>query len=275
MRKLCVFVVVTCVVTAFGAAMTAGTAMAASPPPNDTISGASVVSSLPSSDTLDTTAATTDADDAQLNASNPQCTNPFGPTLNKSVWYKFTAGTEGALGVDAGASSYSVGIGIATGTPGALTTVACGLSTAFTATVPGTTYYVNAFDLFGDTGGTLQITFEVPPPAPTMTVSATAGTVDRTGTATITFRYACTNATTLTDEAQLTQLVGRFSISGFGTNQDIAMCDGTPHTSLLAIPGNGKFAGGKASLQYDFSVCGPFQCVDSTLTQTLQLRHNG
>jgi hypothetical protein len=261
--------------TALGGAVTAGPAMAVSAPPNDTISGATVVSSLPSSDTVDTTAATSDADDAQLNASNPNCMNPFAPTLNKSVWYKFTAGTEGALGVDAGASSYSVGVGIAIGTPGALTTVACGLSTAATPTVPGTTYYINAFDLFGNSGGTLQITFEVPPPAPTLTVSATGAAADRTGTATITFRYSCSNATTVSSSASLTQMVGRFSITGFGSNQDVAICDGSPHTSLLAITGNGKFAGGKASLTYDFSVCGSFQCTDSSLTQTLQLRRNG
>lgn len=276
MRRIRLLTVFVGVSTVLGGMATAGTAAAATPPSNDTIGGATVVPGLPFSDTVNTTGATTDADDAQLNASNPACSNPVGLTLNNSVWYQFTAGTNGALGVDASASSYLVGVVIATGTPGALTALTCGFPTAVTPTVSGTTYWINAYDPFGG-GGTLNINFLVPPPPPTLTVTATGGTVDRSGAATITFVYTCTNATTVDGLISLTQTVGRFAISGFNFLFDVANCDGTPHTLLeTVVATNGKFSGGKAALIADIEVCGTLQCVSAPeLTPTLQLRKNG
>lgn len=277
MRRIRLLAVLVCVSTVLGGIATAGPAAASAPPSNDTITGARVVPSLPFSNTVDTTGATTGPADAQLNASNPACTNPFSPTLNKTVWYKFTAGSAGGLGVDASASNYTVGVGIATGTPGALTVVACGLGTAVTPTVSGTTYWINASDLFANTGGTLHIKFLVPPPPPTLNVTATGGTVDRSGAATITFAYTCTNATTGDGFISLTQTVGRFSISGFGFFNDVANCDGSPHIwSATVVATNGKFSGGKAALDAGIEVCGALQCVSAPeLTVTIQLRRNG
>jgi Family of unknown function (DUF6299) len=277
MRRIRLLAVFVAVSTVLGGIATAGTAAASAPPSNDTITGATVVPSLPFSNTVDTTGATTGPADAQLNASNPNCTNPFSPTLNKTVWYKFTPGTNGALGVDARASNYQVGVIIATGTPGALTALTCGLGTAATSTVSGTTYWINASDLFANTGGTLHIKFLVPPPPPTLTVTATGGTVDRSGVATITFAYTCTHATTGDGFISLTQTVGRFSISGFGFFNDVATCDGTQHTwSTTVVATNGTFSGGKAALIADIEVCGPFQCTSAPeLTPTIQLRRNG
>ena len=144
-------------VTMGGFAATAG---AASPPPNDKIDGATVVSSLPFTDTVDTTAATTDATDAQANQS---C---GAPVTNNSVWYKFTAG-KGAtvLVVDTTGSDFSSGVLVATGTPGSLTTVACAPVSTKAAVSPGTTYYILAFDDSGS-GGTLHIAMHGPGPRP-------------------------------------------------------------------------------------------------------------
>ena len=254
----------------------AGPAAAAVAPANDFFTGAKLVPSLPFTHTVDTTGATTGPVDAQANASNPECTNPFGPTLNKTVWYKFTAGTRGALGVDASGSNYDVGILIATGTSSALTVLTCGLDLAGTPTVPGRTYYVNAFDLFGNTGGTLHIRFLVPPPPPTLTVSAAGATVDRSGAATITFAYTCTNGTFLDAFMELSQAFGRFTITGFELPFEFATCDGTQQTwSTTIFPENGKFSGGKATLLADIEVCGSFECtVAPLLTQTIQLRRS-
>ena len=277
MRRIRLLAVLACVSTALGGVATTGTAAASAPPSNDTITGATVVPSLPFSDTVDTTGATSGPADAQLNASNPNCTNPFQPTLNKTVWYKFTPGTNGRLGVNASASNYQVGVAIATGTPGALTALTCGISVATTPTVSGTTYWVNAFDLFANAGGTLHITFLVPPPPPTLTVTATGGTVDRSGVATVTFAYTCTHATAGDGFISLTQTVGRFSISGFGFFNDAATCDGTSHTwSATVFAQNGKFSGGKAALDAGIEVCGAVQCVSAPeLLATIQLRKNG
>ena len=155
-----VLAVLACVLVALGSGGFVGTASAATPPPNDVIGGATIVASLPFTGTLDTTAATTDADDAQANQS---CGAPF---TNNSVWYQFTAGPgDSLLAVDTTGSTFSSGVIIATGTLGALTTVACGPVTAQAAIASGTTYYVMAFDDSGS-GGTLHISMHGAAPAP-------------------------------------------------------------------------------------------------------------
>jgi hypothetical protein len=149
-----------CVVIALSVGGFVGTASAATPPPNDSINGATVIPSLPFVRTLDTTGATTDADDAQVNQS---C---GAPATNNSVWYKFTAAPgDKLLAVDTSGSTYSTGVIIATGTPGALTTHVCGPVTAQFAVVSGRTYYVLAFADFGS-GGTLHISMHGAAPAP-------------------------------------------------------------------------------------------------------------
>jgi hypothetical protein len=138
----------------------AGSAAAAGPPPNDTIGGAIVVPSLPFTDTMGTRAATTDADDAQVNAS---C---GAPLTNNSVWFTFTAGaSDTLLSVDTTGSTFSSGVIIATGTPGSLTTQACGPVSSHVVTSPGTTYYILVFDDTGS-GGRLQLAMHGPGPQP-------------------------------------------------------------------------------------------------------------
>src|SRR5215207_3139128 len=96
--------------------LTAAPALAA-PPSNDTYAGRTVVGSVPFTQTLDTTDATTDADDAELNA---QC---GAPVTDASVWYQFTAEADGAMVVDVSESSFSAGVIVATGSPGNWTVV--------------------------------------------------------------------------------------------------------------------------------------------------------
>ncbi|MDQ1385297.1 MAG: hypothetical protein QOG65_2676 [Actinomycetota bacterium] len=149
-----------CVVVALGLGGFVGTASAATPPSNDLIRGATVVSALPFLRTVDTTGATTDANDAQVNQT---C---GAPATNNSVWYKFTAGARDTmLAVDTTGSTYSTGVIIATGAPGALTTQACGPVSARVATVSGRTYYILAFADIGS-GGTLHISMHGPAPVP-------------------------------------------------------------------------------------------------------------
>ena len=124
------------------------------------IGGATVVSALPFVRTLDTTGATTDANDAQVNQT---C---GAPATNNSVWYKFTAGPgDTLLAVDTTGSTFSSGVIIATGAPGALTTQACGPVTAKAAVASGKTYFILAFDDTGS-GGTLHISIHGAGPAP-------------------------------------------------------------------------------------------------------------
>ena len=110
---------------------------------------------LPFKTTLDTTGATTDRNDSQVNAS---C---GAPSTSHSVWYKYTAGAKDTgLFFDAGASSFGAGVIVATAANGGLKTVACGPSSVSTAVTPGTTYYVLVFDADQETGGTLNLTID-------------------------------------------------------------------------------------------------------------------
>ena len=74
--------------TAVAAALTmvaiTGTPAHAAPPSNDVYGGAEVIAVVPFSTSLDTTEATTDADDAEMNAT---C---GAPAMDARVWFTFT-----------------------------------------------------------------------------------------------------------------------------------------------------------------------------------------
>jgi hypothetical protein len=162
----------------------AGAASAVTVPANDHIAHATVVSSLPFNQTLDTTRATTDSTDAAANAT---C---GAPQTNNSVWYKFTgAHTNGVFIVDTTGSTFSSGVLIATGTPGKLTTVACAPVSVGISTQANTAYWVMVFDDTGN-GGTLHLSMHGKGPVPANdTISHATGinklpfsqTVDTTG----------------------------------------------------------------------------------------------
>src|SRR5687767_8889813 len=115
----------------------AGHALAA-PPANDTFTGATLVS-VGFSEVLDTTEATTDSDDAQLN------TICGAPATDASVWYALE-GTDIGVIVDVSQSDYSAGVAVGVGTQGNLQLVTCGPGAVVFFAAAGETYYVLAFD---------------------------------------------------------------------------------------------------------------------------------
>jgi Neocarzinostatin family/Sushi repeat (SCR repeat) len=244
---------------------------AAAPPSNDTFAGATPAT-IGFTEELDTTEATTDADDAQLNAT---C---GAPATDASVWYAFTTAADTGVVVDVSQSSYSAGVLVGVGTPGNLTTVTCGPGTVTFFVAAGTTYYVLAIDdQFdgGGNGGTLRISFNPGPPPPTLdiTVDQFGGVDARTGVATITGTYTCTSADSISVFVGATQDFGRFTVSGSGAFFDGLTCDGTTRSwSADVFPQGGKFAGGKA-MTVTFAVsCGPLQCAFDFEERTVQLR---
>lgn len=86
------------------------------PPANDSYSNMHVIGTLPFSETVDTTAATT-----QFGEPAPFCS--YGTTA--SVWYRFTPGTDTLLVADTEGSDYAAVIGVWTDTKFGLTPVAC------------------------------------------------------------------------------------------------------------------------------------------------------
>ncbi len=247
----------------------AGPALAA-PPANDTFGGPTLAS-IGFSEQLDTTEATTDADDAQLNV------NCGAPATDASVWYALEGADIGVV-VDVSQSNYSAGVAVGVGTQGNLQLVTCGPGAVAFFAAAGETYYVLAFDdQFdgGGNGGSLSISFNEIPPPPTVDITVNRfGTVNaQTGVATISGTYTCTDGDFIDVFVNARQNVGRFAILGSGGFFDSGTCDGTSRTwSAEVFPQNGKFKGGKA-LTVTFGIsCGLFECGSGFVEQTVQLR---
>jgi hypothetical protein len=240
------------------------------PPSNDTFAGATPVV-VGYSEVLDTTEATTDSDDAQLNES---C---GAPATDASVWYALD-GSDTMVVVDVSQSGYPAGVLVGVGSQGNLQTVACGPGTVAFFAEAGTTYYVLAIDDQSDgggNGGLLSISFnEVQTPTVDITVNRFGVVNAHTGVATISGTYTCTNGDFIEVFGDARQNVGRlFTIVGSFDFFDSDTCDEAPHSwSADVFPQSGKFAGGKMmTVTFAFS-CGPFECAEGFVEQTVQLR---
>ncbi len=258
-------------VLALGGLGVSAPAALAAPPSNDTFAGATPVT-LGFSEVLDTTEATTDGDDAQLNAS---C---GAPATDASVWYAL-AGADTEVIVDVSQSNYSAGVLVGVGSQGNLLTVACGPGAVAFFAAAGTTYYVLAIDdQFdgGGNGGSLSISFNEAPPPPTVDITVNRfGTFNaHTGVAAISGTYTCTNGDFIEVFVDARQNVGRFfTILGSGGFFDFGTCDGASHAwAADVVPQTGKFAGGKATTVTVAFACGPFQCAEGFAEQTVVLR---
>jgi Family of unknown function (DUF6299) len=260
------------------AALVLGTVVAtaapafAAPPGNDTYAGRTVVESVPFTQTLETGEATTDSDDAQLNA---QC---GAPATDASVWYELTASAAGGMVVAVSDSSYTAGAIVATGGPGNWTLVNCAPGAVGWTAAAGVTYTILVFDdQFdgGGNGGTLRLTIGEAPPVPTIDV-----TLDpigqfhaRTGTATVSGTVTCAGVVDFAFlDIELRQNVGRVStVRGFGF-ADVT-CDGvTRQWTAEIFPDNGKFAGGKAAEATFAVACGAVECGVDFEQRTIMLR---
>ncbi len=269
MRVTVISLALALVLALAGLAMSAPGALAVAPG-NDTFPGATPVS-IGFSEVLDTTEATTDADDTQLNAT---C---GAPATDASVWYALP-GSDTTVAVDVSGSDYSAGIIVGVGSQGSLVTVACGPGAVPFFAAAGTTYYVLAIDDQldgGGNGGSLSISFSEAAPPPTVDITVNrVGTVNsRTGVATISGTFTCANADFVDVFGDARQNVGRFSIVGSFDSLNAGMCDGDAHTwSAEVFPQNGKFAGGKATTLSIAFACGAIDCASDVVEQTVMLR---
>jgi hypothetical protein len=249
----------------------------AAPPSNDDAAGATVVTTLPSTYSQDTTQATTSAAESAINSSF--C---GAPTLSNGVWYTYTATADTFVGVDVSTSSFSAGIFAQTGTGGTFVPQTCAPGQATVLVAAGETLQLL---LFGDglsaaTSGTLNVTIRpaVAPPDLLLTIDKTAS-VNKLGVAHFTGTTTCTSSDgsgqVLEVFGQVRQTVGRIFIDGFFDVGLSSPCDGAPHAWGADVAGqNGLFSGGKAA-----SVALGFACTDLCSTsyaeRTVQLRKNG
>lgn len=249
----------------------AGSPAVAAVPSNDQFTGAEVVGGVPFTTSLDTTEATTDADDDELNAT---C---GAPAMDASVWYSFTAAADEAYVADASASDYSAGVFVATGSPGSFEVLACGPGGAAWQATAGVTYVIVVIDDQSDgggNGGQLELTIDVapPPPALEVTVNPTASFDSKTGSALLSGTIMCgEEAASAFLEAQLTQRVGRILIRGWGGTE--VTCDGTTRPWTIEVIGdNGLFKGGKSATVTFAAACGLAFCSEYFDESTVQLK---
>ena len=242
----------------------------AAAPTNDTFDGRTTIPSLPYTATLDTTEATTDAADVEL---NEQCA---APATDASVWYAFTAPVDMAVLVDVSASSYTAGVLVATGEPGAFGPIeACGPGGVSFSAGSGTTYVVLVIADQGDGGGNggvleLRVSEAPPPPAVDVTVDSIGHFDSRTGSATLTGTLTCDDGAFAFLEISLSQSVGRFTVTGFGGAE--MACDGTAQSWTAEVIGStGKFKGGRAEAVVFASAC-DFDCGFDVEETTVRLR---
>lgn len=256
-------------VTAMATMVVLGAAPAsAEVPSHDTIAGAKEIT-VPFAEVVDTTEATTDAEDAAVN------TNCGAPATNGSVWYKFTAGDSPAYVVDVLQSDFTAGVIIATGTPGNLTLVNCGPDTVGFESTVGETYYLMAFSDNPDVvGGQLSISVEESGPAPKVSMTVNdSGKANKSGTATISGTYSCDGeADFMILQGQLQQeQANNTQVRGFFELTEL-QCGGTFDWSVEVTPESGKFLRGLAATTALTAGCNALGCNVYDTLEVVRLR---
>lgn len=247
----------------------AAPAFAAAPPSNDTIGGATAITAIPFSETVDTTEATTDDEDAAINA------NCGAPATNGSVWYAFE-GTAPAYLVDVSQSDFTAGVIVATGTPGNLTIVNCGPSSIGFEAGTGETYYIMAFsDDPAVVGGQLAISVTETEPVPkvSMTVDDIGLVNKKTGLAKIFGTYTCVGTTDLLVVQGRLQQEQNGGVQ-IGGNFDVAnlTCGGTFDWKAEIMPESGKFQRGQAATIALTAGCNALGCNIYETLEVVRLR---
>jgi hypothetical protein len=241
-----------------GAALALPGSAGAQAPPNDTFEQATVISSLPFSQTLDTTEATTDSTDAEALAA---CGGPSFPVA-ATVWYEYTAPVDQSVLILTGPvpPSYSTGVAVLTGSPGSLSAVTCFPSQAgsFSATA-GVTYHIGVADISGGSGGTLYLTVDTP--GVELTVDRFGRFDPKTGVATVTGTFTCPSGLTGQISGALFQPsaieITEKTVISATPNPIDAPCNGAAQQwSIAFTPFAGKFRGGPADVSVGISVFG-------------------
>ena len=250
----------------------AAPAVFAAVPANDTYAGRITVSDGYSA-TVDTTEATTDADDAAINAG---C--GFINT-DASVWYSL-AGTDETYIIDVRAASYPAGVIISTGDPvSGFTLVSCDLGRVSVDAAAGTTYTILVFDSqldFEGNGGSLTVSVDtfLPPTLDAFSVDP-VGHLSADGSATFTGTAACRAKPLAYTYMELTPSQGAHKglVSGFRGATDPFGCNGTEQTwSVTVHPDAGLFRRGRVSLTGIVQVCSFTKCDGIQFAEPVRLR---
>jgi len=236
-------------------------------PSNDSITGATVITSLPFTDTVDASSATADESDPQ------DCNS--GQTL----WYAYTPTVDSTIAFDGFGSNFTTGsIAVFSGSPGALENVTCGYlysGNTLQATA-GTTYYfmVSGFnyDCDPECGNTFQLNVgELPPPLHIgFTVDRKASFNSKTGAVTLHGTLTCnSDIAVVSFGGQLRQRVGRVFITG-DVSGNLSCTSGTSMWTASLSNATGVFKG-SATIQLFASGCDLYSCDSVDINQQMKL----
>jgi hypothetical protein len=266
----------------------------AAAPGNDGIDNPIAVNALPFADgPSSTTEATTGATDPA------SCNDPGAGPDRATVWYAFTPTATDTYAADTFGSDYDTMLYVGTSNgSGGIDVITCvddsvaSLQAALTWDGDaGTTYLLMVGTCCGGGvvgqaggGGSLEFHLDVAPPPPTidLTVDST-GSFSKSGAAIIHGTIACTGVVSPDVIPQDTtgglisidasQSVGRRTIRGSSSGFDQQCPTAVTPWTIEVIGDNGRFGGGAVQVNAFASACGPFECVDASVSRTVRLRH--
>lgn len=245
-------------------ATTAGAASAAAPS-NDRFGQATVISSLPFSDQVDTTEATRgDAD--------PNCVDD-----GHTVWYSFSPSASGEIFATTRGSDYDTTLSVYTGDREDLILIACnddfdgGTSAVQFEVLVGSTYYLMAGSYAGNGGGTLELTVdEFEPLAIDLTI--TGGRLDpRTGDAFVRGTVTC-SAPIAAARIGIHLRQRRGDSIDIGRGSATVDCDTAVGKWRGLVLGRRALQPGWARIIAWIDVCGDASCATYETTRVISLR---
>ncbi len=236
-------------------------------PPNDTFEQATQIPSVPFSQTLDTSEATTDATDAEALAA---CGIPVSGAA--TVWYEYTPSADQSLVIStSGSTNYTTGVAVLTGSPGSLSAVTCFAGVGTFSAKASQTYHIVVADIGGGNGGTLNLSVEAL--AFELSVDRFGQFDPKTGVATVTGTLTCPDGSLGQVSGTLSQPRGdRTTTARTGLLANVPCNGAAQQWSVTFKPLDGKFNGGPADVSADAVVCLSVGCIADHADRRIILR---
>jgi hypothetical protein len=240
----------------------------AQPPSNDDFNDATVISSLPFSDSLNNEEATSAADDP-----SSAC---FGET--HTVWYSFTPDEDVTINANTIGSEFDASLSVHTGSRGSLNLLGCSSGSLTFEATAGETYFFMIGSIDNFVG---EIVFNVDVidfPDVEVSVNPIGKVSPRTGEVTVSGTVTCSDAATVDLLGDVQQRRGQLTIQQlFGVSVSCAGGEEPTQWSATFTGENGKFVAGRASVRFDASVCVGADCLSIPEEEptTVQLRGQG
>jgi hypothetical protein len=236
----------------------------AAAPANDDVTAATTITTLPFTDTVDTSEATAAAGDLDCS----------GLVDTHTVWYTITPTTDMLLGlVTEPQFAAEVSTSVASGSPGSLSLLQCGFATTQTLDAKaGTSYYIQLASAGDDPGGLIRFgVVQVEPFTVTLGLDAT-GRIDH-GVITVGGTLQCSRALPPGSEVVVQGTLEQRSATGWLVPFHSAVgCPVTPlrwQTTVQVLAGT--FVRGRAVLTATAFACDAFTCAPND-TESARIR---